>query len=132
MKKVLIICTGNSCRSQMAEGITRHLYQDQCEVFSAGTHPSYVHPVAIEVMDEINIDISQHTSTSVEAYRDQHFDIVITVCDHAKDLCPIFPGKHVTLHWPFEDPVGMDNLIGFRRVRDTIFEKFKTELGSYL
>ncbi|NQY74041.1 MAG: arsenate reductase ArsC [Candidatus Margulisbacteria bacterium] len=132
MKKLLIVCTGNSCRSQMAEGIARHLYGDICEVHSAGTHPSYVHPTAIEVMEEINIDISGHRSRSVEEFKDELLDVVITVCDHAKENCPLFSNAKTTLHWPFRDPVGPSNIILFREVRDEIFEKLKSDLRPLL
>ena len=126
--KVLILCTGNSCRSQMAEGIVRHLYADQCEVYSAGTHPSFVHPKAIEVMQEIDIDISTHTSQSVDEFKDIIIDIVITVCDNAKDNCPVFLGQvSQRHHWPFNDPAESENLDDFRVVRDEIFQTFQTK-----
>lgn len=131
LKNVLILCTGNSCRSQMAEGIARYLYGDRCNVFSAGTKPSYVNPTAIEVMKEIGIDISHHTSKSVREFKDHSFDVVITVCDSAKETCPVVFGQSKTLHWSFEDPVhaGIET---FRMVRDQIFTKFKNDLGFYL
>src|ERR1039457_6342079 len=91
-KKVLILCTGNSCRSQMAEGILRHFGGDRFEVFSAGTKPSIVNPIAIKVMKEIGIDISGHRSKHVDEFKGQKIDYVITVCDNAKESCPIFPG----------------------------------------
>jgi len=131
MKKILILCTGNSCRSQMAEGIARHLYGDICDVFSAGTKPSFVNQNAILVMKEINIDISKHTSKSVESLKKKEFNLVITVCDNAKESCPVFLGQHKKLHWSFEDPVGM-NLDKFREIRDLIYKKFESELGGYL
>ena len=92
-KRLLILCTGNSCRSQMAEGIARKLYGGSWDVFSAGTHPSSVNPYAIRAMDELNIDISTHTSDSVNYYLDENIDLIITVCDHAASNCPIFQGK---------------------------------------
>ena len=104
-KRVLVICTGNSCRSQMAEGFLRFLSKGFVEVASAGTHPSFVHPLAIEVMKEIGVDISSHTSKSVNVFLDQQFDYIITVCDNAKERCPIFSGKGKRIHIPFEDPV---------------------------
>lgn len=129
-KKVLILCTGNSCRSQMAEGILKHYGKDQFEVFSAGTKPSVVNPIAIEVMREIGIDISAQRSKRVEEFKNQHFDYVITVCDNVSESCPIFPGKHQKLHWPFPDPpheksITLEVRREFRKVRDLIHEKFK-------
>src|SRR5215831_17532539 len=103
-KRVLFLCTGNSARSQMAEGLLRHEGGDRFEVFSAGTKPSHVRLEAIAVLDEIGIDISGHRSKSVNEFIGQGFDYVITVCDHAKELCPIFPGKTKHLHWSLEDP----------------------------
>ncbi|MBG90628.1 MAG: protein tyrosine phosphatase [Actinobacteria bacterium] len=129
--KILILCTGNSCRSQMAEGIVRHLYSDRCEVFSAGSHPSSVNESAISVMNEIGIDISGHQSQALSLFEGQSFDWVITVCDHAKDACPVFLGQYQHLHWSFEDPVGL-SLDVFRQVRDLIYHKFESELGRYL
>lgn len=129
-RRVLILCTGNSCRSQMAEGILRHLAGDRFEVASAGTKPSSVNPTAIEVMKEIGIDISGYRSKHLDELRGQYFDLVITVCDHAKDACPVFPGGVKQLHWGFPDPphsreVNEKVLAEFRRVRDMIHEKFK-------
>ncbi len=105
-ERVLVLCTGNSCRSQMAEGLLRAKAPDRFEVHSAGTHPCFVHPLAIESMAEIGIDISAHQSKSVGLYVGQRFDYVITVCDNAAELCPTFPGPAVRLHWPVDDPVG--------------------------
>lgn len=133
-KRVLILCTGNSCRSQMAEGALRHFKSDEYEVFSAGTKPSEVNPTAIGVMKEIGIDISSHRSKHVDEFKGQTFDYVITVCDHAKESCPVFPGG-VLMHWPFPDPphnkeVTEDVLEEFRKVRDMISARFKTFVGS--
>jgi arsenate reductase len=125
-KRVLILCTGNSARSQMAEGILRHNGGDAFEVFSAGVKPSFVRPEAIQTMSEIDIDISNHRSKSVDEFAGGRFDYVITVCDSAKESCPVFPGAAVRIHQSFEDPpspgVGDDNfrLSVFRRVRDEI------------
>lgn len=129
-KNILILCTGNSCRSQMAEGILRHFGSQQYNVFSAGTKPSHVNKLAIKVMKEIGIDISGHRSKHVDEFRGQKMDCVITVCDNAKESCPIFPGAPKVLHWPFPDPPhaqaeSEDVLKEFRRVRDLIVEKFK-------
>lgn len=129
-KKVLILCTGNSCRSQMAEGVLRHYGEDRFEVFSAGTKPSIVNPTAIQVMGEIGIDISGHRSKHVDEYKGVEFNYVITVCDNAKESCPVFPGNAQKLHWSFPDPPGNETvteavLEKFRAVRDLIHEKFK-------
>ncbi len=130
-QKVLILCTGNSNRSQMAEGVLRHYGSSRYEVFSAGTLPSSVNPVAIQVMKEIGIDISGHRSKHVDEFKGQTFDYVITVCDNAKASCPFFPGPTKRLHWEFPDPphgetVTESVVAEFRKVRDRIHEKFKT------
>lgn len=125
-KRVLILCTGNSARSQMAEGIMRHDGGEAFEVFSAGTRASFVRPEAIQAMAEIGIDISGHRSKNVDEFMGQSFDFVITVCDHANEVCPVFPGKSERIHHSFEDPPapGMADaetaLAVFRRVRDEI------------
>lgn len=124
-KSVLFLCTGNSCRSQMAEAFLRAYGGDGYEVHSAGTRPSTVNPVAIEVMREAGIDISGHWSKNVTEYLGQHFPIVITVCDNAKEHCPVFPGHSVREHWPFDDPADatgtrQQKLVVFRRVQDQI------------
>jgi arsenate reductase (thioredoxin) len=130
MKKVLILCTGNSCRSQMAEGFLRHYGGGLFEVESAGTAPSQVNPAAIRVMKEIGIDISNQRSKHVNQFLSRNFDYVITVCDHANENCPIFPGPSRRLHWSFPDPphdkeITEAVLNEFRRVRDQIHSKFK-------
>ncbi len=125
-KRVLILCTGNSARSQMAEGLLRHDAGDRFEVESAGVSPSSVRAEAIAAMNEIGIDISGHRSKSVDEFAGQDFDYVITVCDNAKETCPVFPGKARRIHRNFEDPprasVGDDDsrMTIFRRVRDEI------------
>jgi arsenate reductase len=124
-KRVLILCTGNSARSQMAEGLVRRMGGDRFEVESAGMEPSHVRPQAIEVMREIGIDISGHRSKSVDEFAGQEFDYVVTVCDNANERCPVFPGKTERIHWSFDDPaeaVGDEaaRLAVFRRVRDEI------------
>lgn len=134
-KSVLILCTGNSCRSQMAEGFLRHFGGRDYEVFSAGTKPSIVNPTAIEVMRESGIDLSNHRSKNVSEFADRSFDYVITVCDNAKESCPVFPGKSVKLHWPFPDPPHDKEITEevrqeFRKVRDLIREKFKKAAES--
>jgi arsenate reductase len=123
-KRVLILCTANSARSQMGEGLLRHLAGDRFEVFSAGSFGTFVRPQAIEVMGDIGIDISQHRSKSLDEFLDTPFDYVITVCDHANQRCPVFPGPATRLHWSVEDPVikgtEADQLEAFRRARDDL------------
>ncbi len=102
--KVIFVCTGNSCRSQMAEGILRDMAGNKFEVFSAGSHPSRVHPMSIAIMDEWGIDLRTHTSDPIDQYIDEGIDYVITVCDHAKQACPVFPGKTTQIHWSVDDP----------------------------
>lgn len=131
-KRVLILCTGNSCRSQMAEGISKHFFSDSHDIFSAGTQPSCVHPIAIAVMKEIGIDISTYRSKSVDEFKEELFDFVITVCGKADQNCPIFQGPSTRIHWSFNDPAhatGNEETIKneFRKVRDAIFKKFKTD-----
>jgi arsenate reductase len=102
---VLVICTGNSRRSQMAEGLIRAELGDKAEVYSAGVSPAdRVHPYAVEVMKELGIDISGHRPKSLEQFMDKDIDVVITVCDNAKKTCPVFPGAPVVLHWELADP----------------------------
>ena len=116
----------------MAEGITQHLYKQTYNVFSAGTHPTKVNKSAIAVMQELNIDISNYKSKSINLFKDTHFDLVITVCDSANERCPISLNNYTKLiHWPFEDPVGK-NIDIFRNIRDLIYQKFQTELGNYI
>jgi arsenate reductase len=129
-KRVLILCTGNSARSQMAEGLLRHDGGGQFEVFSAGVEPSHVRPQAVEAMREIGIDISGHRSKSVDEFLGREFDYVITVCDNANERCPVFPGKTKRIHWSFDDPAaaGGDEatkLAVFRRVRDEIRHRLR-------
>jgi arsenate reductase (thioredoxin) len=126
-KTVLILCTGNSARSQMAEGLLRHDAGDRFEVASAGTHPSRVRSEAIMVMKEIGIDISGHRSKSVDEFASRAFDYVLTVCDNAKESCPIYPGHGNRLHKGFEDPAAVEGSIeerldAFRNVRDQVRE----------
>src|ERR1044071_10353738 len=124
-KRVLILCTGNSARSQMAEGLLCHIAGDRFDVASAGVSPTHVRPEAITAMREIGIDISHHNSKSVDTFSGQEFDYVITVCDNAKEQCPVFPGKTKRIHWSFEDPATVtgewdQRLEAFRKVRDQI------------
>lgn len=126
-KRVLILCTGNSARSQMAEGLLRHDAGERFEVESAGTKPGNVRPEAIAAMREIGIDISSHRSKHVDEFQSQSFDHVLTVCDNAKESCPIYPGQTNRIHHSFEDPAAVqgseeERLASFRRVRDQIRE----------
>ena len=123
--KVMVLCSGNSARSQMAEGWLRHLAGDRFEVVSAGTEPSSVNPLAIAVMRERGIDISGHRSKPVDEFLGETFGYLISVCDNAREKCPIFPGAVKRMHWPLEDPAaaaGQDEerLAVFRRIRDDI------------
>ena len=103
-KNIIFICTGNACRSQIAHGLLQNLANDRFNVFSAGSHPSQVHLMSIKVMEEIGIDISHHKSDHIDEYLDKGIDIVITVCDNANKLCPVFPGNVQRLHWSIDDP----------------------------
>lgn len=127
---VLILCTGNSARSQMAEGWLRHLAGDRFEVASAGTHPTTVNPLAIAVMRERGVDISTHRSKSMNEFLTQPFDYVITVCDDAAEACPIFPGPARRIHWSLPDPAAVqggedERLTAFRDVRDRLEARFE-------
>jgi arsenate reductase len=135
--RVLILCTGNSCRSHMAEGILRAAAGDVVEVHSAGSNPAgYVHPKAIAALAEIGLDISGHTSKHMNEFLDREIDTVITVCGNADQSCPVFPGQVHRHHWPFDDPAHAEGteeevMEEFRRVRDEIkrvFEEYGREL----
>jgi len=126
-KKILILCTGNSARSQMAEGLLKHICQNEFEIFSAGTKPSIVRPEAIKVLAEIKIDISKNRSKSVDEFTNQDIDYVLTVCDNAKENCPYFPAQTKLIHHSFADPAEVKGdeetrLSAFRNVRDQIRE----------
>jgi len=131
-KRVLILCTGNSARSQMAEGLLRHIAGDKFDVYSAGTIATYVRPQAIEALAEIGIDISDQRSQSQDEFAGQAFDYVITVCDNAREHCPLFPGKSERIHWSIDDPAfagrnDAERLDAFRRARDelkTLLQEF--------
>jgi len=132
-QRVLILCTGNSSRSQMAEGLLRHYAEDRFEVFSAGTKPSVVRPEAIAVMKEIGVDISGHRSKSVNEFIGKPLDIVITVCDNANETCPVFPGSVKRMHWPFEDPAAVQGptevrKAEFRRIRNQLYARIMSFL----
>jgi arsenate reductase len=135
--KVLILCTGNSCRSHMAEGILRAAAGDLFEVHSAGSKPAgYVHPKAVEALGEIGIDISGHASKHLDQYLDAGIDVVITVCDNANESCPVFPGDVARHHWGFEDPpkaarAGESEMDAFRRIRDEVRKTFEAYAAGY-
>jgi len=132
-KRVLFLCTHNSARSQMAEGLLRHLAGDRFEVMSAGTEATHVRPLAIRAMEEIGVDISGQESKTLERYLREPFDYVITVCDDANEACPFFPGAQCSLHWSFKDPskaegTEEERLAVFRSVRDRIEDRMQEEL----
>lgn len=130
-KRVLFLCTGNSARSQMAEGLLRHTAGDRFVVASAGVAPTRVRPEAIQVMREIGIDISHQHSKSVDDFLGREFDYVITVCDNANEQCPVFPGNTNRIHWSFDDPAAVEGdelarVAVFRRVRDEIRHRLQS------
>ncbi len=132
-KRVLVLCTGNSARSQMGEGLFRAEGGERFEVFSAGTRPTVVRPEAIAVMKEIGIDISGHWSKGVDEFAGQTFDTIVTVCDNARESCPVFPAPAERIHWSFEDPAAVEGsveerLAAFRRIRDQIRERVRAFL----
>ena len=133
-KRVLILCTGNSCRSQMAQWLWQSLGKGEWQADSAGSKPAgYVHPLAIEVMKELGEDLSDARSKHVDEFADQPIDLVVTVCDSAAEACPTFPNAQQTLHWPFYDPADAEGtdaekMVVFQRVRDEI----RTKISDYL
>ena len=127
MKKVLVLCTGNSCRSQIAEGYLRHFAGNKAEIYSAGIETHGVNPKAIKIMKEDGVDISAHTSNHIDEYSNVDFDFIITVCDNAKESCPNFPSKAIKFHQNFPDPAKASGseqevMAQFRQVRDMIRE----------
>jgi arsenate reductase (thioredoxin) len=131
--KVLFLCTHNSARSQMAEGLLRHLAGNRFEVMSAGTEATHIRPLAVRAMDELGIDISKQESKTLDRYLGETFDYVITVCDDANEACPVFPGAKRRLHWSFEDPAQAtgseeERLRVFQSVRDEIRGRIEGEL----
>ncbi len=137
-RRVLVLCTGNSCRSQMAEGWLRHDLGEVLEVFSAGTRPSFVHPMAIRVMAEAGVDISEHRSKPVSEFQGQPFGLVVTVCDSAREACPVFPGGTRGVHEPLPDPAAFSGteeevVARFRELRDLVRRRLvplvRRELG---
>lgn len=136
-KKILILCTGNSARSQMAEGLLKHITHDEYVISSAGTKPSLVRPEAIKALAEIGIDISNNRSKSIDEFLNEEIDYVLTVCDNAKENCPYFPAKTRLIHYSFADPAETKvdeetRLASFRKVRDEIKEYFETDFVKIL
>jgi arsenate reductase (thioredoxin) len=137
MKKILVLCTGNSCRSQMAEGYLRHYAGDRALIKSAGVETHGVNPKAIALMKEDGVDISHHTSNNVEEYMSINFDYIITVCDNAKEKCPVFPGNAIQFHQNFPDPakaIGSDEDIreNFRSTRELIKDYCRDFVSKYI
>ena len=135
-QRVLFLCTHNSARSQMAEGWLRALAGDRFDVTSAGTEATRVHPLAIRAMQEVRIDLTGHTSKTIDAFLGQSWDYVITVCDSANERCPVFPGGTTRIHWSFDDPsqatgTDEDKLKKFRRVRDEILTRLRQWLADH-
>lgn len=129
MKKILILCTGNSARSQMAEGLLTHITKGEYEIFSAGTKPSMVRPEAIKALAEVGIDISANRSKSVDEFADEEIDFVLTVCDNAKENCPYFTAKTALVHHSFADPAAIE---GDEETRLEAFRKVRDEINDYL
>ena len=133
--KIIFICTGNSCRSQIAEGILKNEASDRFNVFSAGSHPSRLHPASVAVMQEWGIDISHHKSESINNYIDKNIDIIITVCDNANQSCPTFPDGKIRLHWSIKDPFhgwgnNQEDLHPYRVARDELKKRIDKLLSS--
>ena len=134
-EKIIFICTGNACRSQIAEGIMRHLAGDKFDVFSAGSYPTQVHPMSIKVMREVGVDIAFQSSDPISKFLNENIDIVITVCDNADKACPSFPGNFERIHWGIKDPFkegasDSDNLVNFRKTRQDLTIRIKNLLKS--
>jgi len=134
-QRVLVLCTHNSARSQMAEGLLRALASDRFDVASAGTEATRVHPLAIRAMDELGIDLRGHRSKTVDRLLAEPWDYVITVCDSANERCPLFPGRTTRLHWSFEDPSAVtgsedERLAVFRQVRDAIAARLRGSVAE--
>lgn len=133
--RILFLCTGNSARSQMAEGLLRHLGKGKYSAYSAGSQPKSLHPMAVKAMSEIGIDISGQESKSLEVFLGQEFDYVITVCDRARDNCPVFPGDVERIHWSLPDPAAVEGeedvrMKAFRLVRNQIKERILLFLST--
>jgi arsenate reductase len=137
MKKILVLCTGNSCRSQLAEGYLRHFAAGKAEVYSAGVETHGVNPKAVETMKADGIDISKHTSNHIDEYQDMNFDYVITVCDHAREVCPFFPSGAEKFHYNFPDPAkatgtAEEIMEQFHSVRDMIKQYAKAFIEKHI
>ena len=128
-KSILVLCTGNSARSQMAEGLLKDICKGEYEVYSAGTKPSIVRPEAIKVLAELGIDISENRSQSVDEFSDKEIDYVLTVCDNAQENCPYFPAKTKIIHHSFDDPADVE---GDEETRVAAFRKIRDEIREYL
>lgn len=128
-RSIIVLCTGNSARSQMAEGLLKHICEDRYNVFSAGTKPSVVRPEAIKALNEIGIDISGNRSKSIDEFAGKEIDFVLTVCNNAKENCPYFPAKTQLIHHAFEDPVDVE---GNEEIRVAAFAKVRDEIKKYL
>lgn len=129
-QRVLFLCTGNSARSQMAESLLGLIGGDHFEAHSAGTHPAGLNPMTVAVMKELGVDVAHHRSKNVTEFIGQSFDYVITVCDRAKETCPIFPGAGALLHWSFDDPASVqgtdaERRAAFQRIRDEIAKRIR-------
>ncbi len=131
-QRVLFVCTHNSARSQMAEGLLRHLSQGSLDVLSAGSHPTAIHPDAIHTMAALGIDIRQQQSRSLNAVAGQPFDYVITVCDKAREVCPTFPGSGTPMHWGFPDPVVIEDAAERRAVFNRTAQQLKSRIEYFL
>jgi arsenate reductase len=128
-KKILFLCTGNSVRSQMAEGLMRHFRGDEFEVYSAGVEPKGVNSLAIEVMREIGIDISHQRSKHLDEYREERFDYIVTLCDHAATTCSLFPGEGKIIHRGFRDPAKVE---GSEEEKKEVFRKMRDEIKEFV
>ena len=126
-QRVLFLCVGNSCRSQMAEGLLRHLGGDRFDVHSAGIVESRLRPETIDAMREVGIDVSRQYSKTANVYAGQRFDVVVTTCDEAKEACPLFPGAGRTIHWSIPDPVGRGPE-AYRAAREMLRERIEREV----
>tara|TARA_Y100000766_G_C18758028_1_gene531929 strand:- start:41 stop:463 length:423 start_codon:yes stop_codon:yes gene_type:complete len=136
MKKILVLCTGNSCRSQMAHGFLESILNNYL-IFSAGTKPEPVNKYAVEVMSELSIDISQNSSNHIDEYLDHEIDLVLTVCDNAKEICPVFPQKTTFVHYSFNDPANAkgsyeEKILIYRKVRDQINDFISKEIPTII
>ena len=132
MAKILFLCTGNSCRSQMAEGFARALKSNQFEAYSAGIEPHGLNPNAVQVMAEIGIDISAQQSTHVDQLRHIDFDWVVTVCDHAAEQCPVFPGRAQVVHRAFDDPPKLERDARSEEEAQGAYRRVRDEIGAYI